>query len=333
ILQNKARFLSFVKEFRERIQECLRLTQDPAVAPQAHGDLKALLHGLKGGSGLFGMYQVEKKIHSAESLVVELQSEGESVAALSANLVAISETFENLLLENREILGDMLANSGPARQISVAELNGFGEFLAQHGNEDLRRAFELKFVAEPAFTVMADFNADLKSTAKLLGKNLNPIAFSGENIPLLRESYGDLFSDMIHLFRNIVDHGIEAAPLRKAAGKPAAGRVSVSLTKLDESNFELAIADDGAGINEDRLAERLRGRGIKPATREALLDSIFGADISTSEKITEISGRGIGLFAVRARVNELGGKIWVTSEAGIGTTFHLRLPILSGGKR
>lgn len=333
ILQNKARFLNFVKDFRVRIEECARLTADPAVAIMAHAELKSLLHGLKGGSGLFGMYQVEKQIHAAESTVVELQSEGKSLAVLNSDIRSAQATFERVLGENREILGDLLTNDGPSRSISVRRLGAFGDFLAKQGSEELRRAFIEEFVAEPAFTVMADFNADLKATAKLLGKVMNPISFSGDNISLVREAYADLFSDMIHVFRNIVDHGIEMPSGRAAAQKTAAGNVEVRLTKQGDDFFEIMIQDDGAGINEERLAEKLLLRGIRPASREELIDSIFGADVSTSERITEISGRGIGLYAVRERVQELGGKVWATSERGRGTCFHFQLPILSWAKR
>jgi two-component system, chemotaxis family, sensor kinase CheA len=333
ILQNKGRFLNFVKDFRERIEQCARMTSDPAVAGKCHAELKSLLHGLKGGSGLFGMYQVEKLIHTAESAVVELQSEAKSLEVLNGDVRAMQAMFEKVLGENREILGDVLSGDGPSRNISMKRLGAFSDFLAKHGGEKLQQAFVDEFVAEPAFTVMADFNADLKQTGKLLGKKMSPITFKGENFPLIREAYADLFSDMIHVFRNIVDHGIEMPSVRASLGKPAEGRVEVCLRRVDESFFELEIRDDGAGINEGRLAEKLLLRGIRPASREELLDSIFRADVSTSERITEISGRGIGLYAVRERVQELGGKIWVTSEAGTGTCFHLRLPILSWAKR
>ena len=97
----------------------------------AHAELKSLLHGLKGGSGLFGMYQVEKQIHAAESTVVELQSEGKSLAVLNSDIRSAQATFERVLGENREILGDLLTNDGPSRSISVRRLGAFGDFLAK----------------------------------------------------------------------------------------------------------------------------------------------------------------------------------------------------------
>ena len=333
ILQNKTRFLSFVKDFRDRIEECARITTDPVVAARAHAELKSLFHGLKGGAGLFGMYQVQKLIHAAESAVVELQSEGKPVSSLYGEVGEMKQTFERVLADNREILGDVLTAEGPSRSIPVARLGSFAEFLHRRGGDELRRAFLEEFVAEPVFKVLGDFNADVRETAKALGKKMNSIAFRGDNFPIVREAYSDLFADLIHVFRNMVDHGIESAGERKSAGKEAAGNVTVAVRRLTEAEFEFTVQDDGAGIDEERLGEKLRSRGIKFGNREELLDAIFRADISTSARITEISGRGIGLYAVRSRVQELGGRVWATSEAGRGTCFHFRLPILGWVKK
>jgi len=332
ILQNKARFFSFVTDFRVRIGECLELTSDPALVGAGHGALKSLLHGLKGGAGLFGIYQVEKLLHAAESAVVALQSEGASLAALHAEMLEVRASFERVLEDNREIFGDLFGSDGPTRNISLQRLGAFGEFLAKHGGPAMQAAFVEEFVAEPVFSVLKDFNADLRQTGKLLGKPMNPISFQGENVSIVREAYADILADMIHVFRNIVDHGIESAAVRTGRGKPAAGSVTIRVQKSADAYLEIAVRDDGGGIDEARLAEKLKAAGTPAASREELLDSIFRADVSTSERITEISGRGIGLFAVRERVRALGGEVHVTSEAGVGTCFHFRLPILSWAK-
>lgn len=324
ILRNRSRFAAYVKEFRQLIKECAEITARPVTA-EAYSDLKNILHGLKGASGTFGLLQVEKRLHSAESAVVTMQSEGESLGALTAEIVETSSIFENILRQNQEILAEVLPKDGPQRQVSLARLNAFEAELARSGNADLRRRFLEEFVAEPVFSILRGFRADLQGVAERVGKQIDDVYLEGEDFRIVRERYAPVLADMVHLFRNIADHGIEAPEARKAAGKPVAGRVRITCARKGKE-LEIVIADDGAGIDEARLAEKLARKGISYASRPELLDSIFRADVSTAGTVSEISGRGVGLFALRSSVENLGGSISVSSERGRGTVFTLRLP-------
>src|SRR5262249_18495144 len=135
-----------------------------------------------------------------------------------------------------------------------------------------------------------------------------------------------------HLLRNAVDHGIESTEARTAAGKPPAGTVRISATRLQTGRLRIELADDGGGLDTDRLAAKAVERGIWTAARAAKAGAgekmalIFEAGLSTQENVSETSGRGVGLDAVRVELEALGGTLRVQSQRGKGVTFELEVP-------
>jgi two-component system chemotaxis sensor kinase CheA len=139
-----------------------------------------------------------------------------------------------------------------------------------------------------------------------------------------------------HLLRNAVDHGLEEASLRVAAGKPAAGRIRVR-TRTEGAQLVVEVADDGGGINTARLRFKAVESGflsledVLELSDAETLNLAFTAGLSTAPRVSEISGRGMGLAIVKEAVNRLGGRKVVESTVGEGTTFRLILPIRAGG--
>ncbi len=139
-----------------------------------------------------------------------------------------------------------------------------------------------------------------------------------------------LRSALLHLIRNAVDHGIESPEARAARGKPPEG--TLTLRAAHHLGFlVITLSDDGGGLNRQRILERARERGlVRPDERpaDAELDAlIFAPGFSTAQAVTELSGRGVGLDAVRREVESLRGTLEVHSVEGAGTTFTLRLPL------
>jgi len=136
----------------------------------------------------------------------------------------------------------------------------------------------------------------------------------------------------MHLIRNAIDHGIESPEERRAAGKPGEGLLS--LTAFHQGNqIVIEVEDDGRGIDIQRVKESAVRRGVIPAddarkinAKEAM-DLIFTSGLSTSERITEVSGRGVGMDIVREVIESLRGIIEISSEQGRGTKFTVRLPL------
>lgn len=132
---------------------------------------------------------------------------------------------------------------------------------------------------------------------------------------------------LLHLVRNAVDHGIETPPVRAAAGKPAEGTVRVRAA-MRADRLRVTVADDGGGLNVDALRRRLTSLGLPiPSRMHELAQSVFTEGFTTKEKVTEISGRGVGLGIVQTAVEAVGGTVDVSWQPGAGTTFTMEVPV------
>jgi two-component system, chemotaxis family, sensor kinase CheA len=149
----------------------------------------------------------------------------------------------------------------------------------------------------------------------------------GPEVELDRAVAERLKDPLLHLVRNAVDHGIEAPEERAAAGKPTAGLITVSAA-LKGAQVEIAVGDDGRGLDRARIRDAARARGLpEPTDDRDLLALVFHPGLSTAPAVTAVSGRGVGLDVVKSQVNALHGTVALESVAGAGTTFALTVPL------
>jgi two-component system chemotaxis sensor kinase CheA len=158
------------------------------------------------------------------------------------------------------------------------------------------------------------------------------LAIHGREVSLDRAILEDLVDPINHILRNAVDHGIESAEERAAAGKDPVGRIVIRNTQYADS-ATIEIEDDGRGMDPERIRRTAVSRGFLPeAEARALGDAealllVTIPGFSTAERLTEVSGRGVGMDVVRTRVENLGGRLHIFSETGRGTRILLRLPL------
>lgn len=162
-----------------------------------------------------------------------------------------------------------------------------------------------------------------------LGKEAE-LTLSGENTELDKAVIEQLNTPIIHLLRNAVDHGIEAPETRRTLGKPGRGRITLSAHQ-EGNDVVIGIADDGAGIDVDKLRYKAVAAGLvdpqRPLTEADALDLIFLPGLSVADNVGAVSGRGVGMDAVRQGIAALRGRIEVRSVRGTGSTFTIRLPV------
>jgi two-component system, chemotaxis family, sensor kinase CheA len=182
----------------------------------------------------------------------------------------------------------------------------------------------------PVWQVFDRFPRLVRDSARGLGKEIE-FTVEGKEIELDRSMLDEIGDPIVHLLRNAVDHGIELPEDRARAGKPRAGRLTLSAAR-DRSAVVIRVSDDGRGIDRARVLEKARAAGLVDAAKTELGDDelmrlVARPGFSTAERVTDLSGRGVGVDAVFSRVRALGGSVDMKTQAGAGTTVTLRLPL------
>lgn len=199
--------------------------------------------------------------------------------------------------------------------------------IDRHTNEVHHRALRLRLV--PLAQTFSRLPRLIRETAASVGKRVT-FQIEGESVEVDRTIADALFEPLLHLLRNAVDHGIEDAVVRQAAGKPEAGQITLRAGRAGEM-ITIDVADDGDGVDIERVRQTAIARGLLPTSADGrneaeLRELLFAPGFSTADTVTNVSGRGVGLDAVRASIAAFGGTVVLDSLRGRGSTFRLLLP-------
>ncbi len=171
----------------------------------------------------------------------------------------------------------------------------------------------------------------VRDLAKKLDKSIDLIV-SGEETEVDRTVIDEIGDPLIHLIRNSIDHGVESKSTRLAKGKPEVGTVHLRAYP-DGNSVVLEVEDDGNGIDPEIIAQKALQKGLfereelEAMTKPEIINLLFAPGFSTAEKVTDVSGRGVGLDVVKTKIESLSGEIEVQSEVGLGSKFVIRLPL------
>lgn len=274
--------------------------------------------------------QAEVRLKSADTVRVQLTKLDELIR-LMGEVVSSHARLRQRLTDIRQIeretqdRGEAAALTGFARDLRE---DVFSQELLMdelHAKALVMRMLPLAIVLEPAARLIRDLG-------RSLGKDVECVV-GGTEIELDRQLIDRLNDPIVHLLRNSVDHGIEDAATRQAAGKPPFGTIRLS-ARQDGGWVLIEVADDGGGLPLAAIRDKAVRKGLLSAEQAAAMpdseaiDLIFSPGFSTSSIITEVSGRGVGMDVVkRTIVDDLQGVIGVETVPGKGTTFALRLPL------
>ncbi len=200
--------------------------------------------------------------------------------------------------------------------------------LFERNTRELQQAI-LAIRMLPVSFVFSRFHRLVRDIGMALGKKIS-LEISGENSELDKSVIEKLFDPLTHLVRNALDHGLETPEERLSAGKPEVGTLSLHAQHRG-GDIEIVVRDDGRGLDPGKIATKARALGL--IASEEVLDAqraqqlIFRSGFSTADRVSELSGRGVGLDVVRENITSLGGRIEVTSMPGQGSMFLIRLPL------
>jgi two-component system chemotaxis sensor kinase CheA len=226
-------------------------------------------------------------------------------------------------------------SSAGERAPGAAELSAGLDRMERVVGELQRRALSLR--TAPLLRVLDALPRLARDLARQTGKRAE-VELSGAELELDRAILDRLGDPLVHLVRNAVDHGLEPPAERRAAGKPETGLVAVS-ARRDKDTIRISVRDDGAGIDLDAVRARAVESGALHADLagdlppEELLAFVFRPGLSTREEVSDISGRGVGMDAVKATIESLGGHVELASQRGRGTETTLVVPITAAVQR
>jgi two-component system chemotaxis sensor kinase CheA len=252
------------------------------------------------GAGANGGRQIRVDLRRLDALMKQV---GELVVAKNRLLALSSEAPDPTLTEVSERISRLV--SSMQGEVLAARMTPVGE------------------VFERFPRLLRDLARDLKKRIRF--------DMEGEEIELDRSILDEIGDPLLHLIRNAADHGLESPEERVAAGKPAEGRILLSASR-ERNTVALRVADDGRGIDREKILEKARREGVAPAEVEALTDDLLlrvlaRPGFSTAKVVSGVSGRGVGVDVAMTRVRALGGTLEVRSEIGRGSTFLVRVPL------
>ena len=183
----------------------------------------------------------------------------------------------------------------------------------------------------PIESVVNRFPRMIRDLAKKLDKKME-LYMSGEDTELDRTVIDEIGDPLMHILRNSADHGIESAQVRAAAGKPEVGTINLNAYQ-EGNNVIIEVVDDGGGVNVDKVKAKAIATGVitqeqaDAMTDKEAVDLLFRPSFSTADKISDVSGRGVGLDVVKSKIESLGGDVECHSTLGVGSRFIIRLPL------
>ena len=232
-----------------------------------------------------------------------------------------------------EMVGELVIAESMISQDPVVRHGGHLELNRKvaHAEKIVRELQDLSMAMR-----MVPLKAPFQKVARLVrdlgirsGKRVEFVA-EGEETEIDRNMVDFLGDPLVHMVRNSVDHGIEPAEVRRAAGKPAHGTVRLSAYHAS-GNVVVELHDDGRGLDREKIVRKAVQQGLiasgEGMTDQEVFELIFAPGFSTADRVTDVSGRGVGMDVVRRNIEALRGRIDIQSVAGQGTTFLVRLPL------
>jgi len=165
-----------------------------------------------------------------------------------------------------------------------------------------------------------------------LMKNMPVYLIEGDDVKIDDDQYGNFIKSLVHIFRNIMDHGIETDEERLEYGKAEMGLVKCQISLIDDRQFSICISDDGRGIDLEKIKKKSIANHLKSSdelnrmSKSEVANLIFTDHLSTKDCPDALSGRGMGMSAIRKACLDLGGKVEIATDENIGTAFLITLP-------
>ena len=299
--------------FRELVEGTNQLLARLSGTPD-RGEQLRLLHTLKGNTATYGFASFATRCHELEDLIAQ----GE-IEAAPGTIDALTRAWQAAVGR----LAVFLTDDVPASvRLSHADHQDLLHRLERRDDPgDILLAVQQWF-HPPLSQVLGIHVRTVRQLALRLGKEIEARILD-HGLRMTFDELRPFLAMLVHVVRNASDHGIESPDERERAGKPRVGHITIE-SRQDGPELVIAVEDDGRGIDWDAVRALAERRSLPAADNDDLIEALFSEGLSTRSVATEISGRGIGLGAVRAACRQLGGTTRIASQAGLGTRIEFR---------
>lgn len=297
-------------------------------------------HTIKGGTASYGLRKVAEQTHQIEAELEEVRTghltlSNDLTTVMKTDTVKLRKALDDVLTS----LGNLISKEDQEQTESIYKVKSskiakIQEQLLSSLPEDMQDHIN-QVIAQLRKQPIGPMIQKYAAAAEGLGEKLNKpieIQSSGKSLEVSYDRLENVFGSLVHLVRNCVDHGLEEPETRIMLGKPEQGKIKIEALKGESGSLKLVISDDGGGIDAEVIKNVALKKGLidesvaSTMVEEEAVKLILAPGFSTKEEVTDVSGRGVGMDAVKFSVEELGGNIHIDTELDVGTTFTITIP-------
>lgn len=331
LIHSKKQFYSFLDDVNDIL---VSLRSELSLDEPAPNTLLINYHSLNGGFGTYSVYTLQKMARTCEQYIVDNRDNEEGL-----NLQKLRSDYDDFLFEYQSFLDELEKIFGEKKDTIEIDRNiiiYFSDILEERADTETALLFKEYFEKEAVEEHFEGYKDLVKTLSTKLDKPISPLKIKNGDVRVPPEKTKEFFSSLVHLFRNCVDHGIESSDVRKERNKPEEGNITVAFnkerSKVGEETLVVKVQDDGGGIDPERIRDKWRSlhpedSSIDDIPDDEVIYKIFDPTFSTADEVTEVSGRGVGMSAIKDVVDKNGGTLQVLSQVGQGSTFEFRLPL------
>lgn len=342
IVSDSEIFYETIRDYEKFISSFEALIHENKTPLHNFNELYREIHTFKGTFSQFYMHHIVTLLHGIESKISSCIKEDRTSNKALLSILKQSD-FRTSLNHELEIivsiLGEEFLHDTNYVKINSDYLHELQDNVSALLRHEDTQTFKYKDIFEKILNLsdikllnlLRPYNNLVNQLSKRLQKEIYDFKIIGDSNIVVSEAYKPFVKSLIHIFRNCIDHGIEDPEIRVEKNKDEKGTISCSFEKIN-GTIQIIISDDGEGINKTKILKKALKNGLireEDATymsEEEIFSLIFIDRFSTKDKVSEISGRGIGMSAVKAEIDALNGKLKVKSKEDIGTTFIFTLP-------